>query len=486
MTASVGLTELTVPHRSAPGRLGMSAADLTRRYQAYAVATDVCSGGAAALIGLNLRFGAHPRAGYVVIAALAPLLWLVVVASQRGYERHVLGTGLAEYRALANATLIFFVAIAVLSFTVKGELSRGFLVASLPQALLFSLLGRRQLRQWLFRRHQAREGLQRVLVVGRTDAVDHLVRHLQREPWQGMLPVGVCVTRGPADRGTGGEPGGLDPDRVLREVDAADVDVVAVASHPDLSGHVLRRLAWDLDERGVELVVSPGIVEVSGPRLSVRSVSGLMLVHLERPGMRGLRRGLRSLLDRAAGMALLLAVLPLMVLLAVAVKLSSPGPVLFRQTRVGVNGRPFPMVKFRSMVVDAEQRLADLLDDNEGNGMLFKLHHDPRVTRIGRVLRRYSLDELPQLWNVVCGDMSLVGPRPPLPDEVERYTDDARRRLRVKPGMTGLWQVSGRSDLSWEESLRLDLYYVDNSSFMLDVTILWRTIHAVFGRGGAY
>jgi exopolysaccharide biosynthesis polyprenyl glycosylphosphotransferase len=225
---------------------------------------------------------------------------------------------------------------------------------------------------------------------------------------------------------------------------------------------------------------------VAGPRLSIRPVAGLSLLHLERPANRGGKMLVKAGLDRLFGTALFLAFGPLLAVLAVAVRRSSPGPVLFRQIRIGADGRPFQMLKFRSMVVDAEARLRDLARHDEGNGVLFKMRQDPRVTRVGAVLRRFSLDELPQLWNVVRGDMSLVGPRPPLPQEVIGYSDDATRRLRVRPGMTGLWQVSGRSDLSWEESLRLDLRYVDNWSLALDATILWRTLRAVIGRSGAY
>lgn len=194
----------------------------------------------------------------------------------------------------------------------------------------------------------------------------------------------------------------------------------------------------------------------------------------------------KSVLDRMLGAGLLLAISPVLVAAALAVKLTSPGPVIFRQTRIGVGGKPFQMLKFRSMVADAEQRRAELEEFNENDGLLFKIRDDPRVTRVGAVLRRYSVDELPQLWNVVRGDMSLVGPRPPLPQEVAAYDSDATRRLRVRPGLTGLWQVSGRSDLTWEESLRLDLRYVDNWNFWLDVAILWRTWRAVVGRSGAY
>ncbi len=277
-----------------------------------------------------------------------------------------------------------------------------------------------------------------------------------------------------------------DPGRILDAVDATGAHVVAVASHPDLAGQSLRRLSWALEERGVELVVSPGIVEVAGPRLSIRPVAGLSLLHLERPTLGGARMFAKTVFDRVLGGLLLLATAPLLALLAVAVRADSPGPVLFRQTRVGIDGRRFTMLKFRSMVRDAEERRDDLLDLDEGNGVLFKVRRDPRVTRVGSLLRRFSLDELPQLINVLRGDMSLVGPRPPLPEEVAEYDGDAVRRLRVRPGMTGLWQVSGRSDLSWEESLRLDLRYVDNWSMALDLSILWRTWRAVVRGAGAY
>jgi exopolysaccharide biosynthesis polyprenyl glycosylphosphotransferase len=241
-----------------------------------------------------------------------------------------------------------------------------------------------------------------------------------------------------------------------------------------------------LEERQVDLVVSPGIIEVAGPRLSIRPVAGLSLLHLERPAIHGPRMIAKEIFDKFLGGMFLLISLPLFLGIAIAVKVSSRGPVLFRQTRIGIDGQEFTMVKFRSMVVDAEQHRAALLDRSEGNEMLFKMKRDPRVTLVGAIIRRFSLDELPQLWNVLHGDMSLVGPRPPLPEEAAAYSDDATRRLRVRPGLTGLWQVSGRSDLSWEESLRLDLRYVDNWSMALDMAILWRTGKAVIKGAGAY
>lgn len=273
----------------------------------------------------------------------------------------------------------------------------------------------------------------------------------------------------------------------LDAVDLVDAEVVVVASHPDMTGPELRRLSWGLESRDVELIVSPGIMEVAGPRLSIRPAAGLSLLHVERPAVKGGRLFGKIIFDRVASVLIAVAILPVMLLVALAVKLDSHGPVLFRQIRIGARGEPFTMLKFRSMVPDAEAQLSVVVaDGNDGNGVLFKQREDPRVTRVGRFIRRFSLDELPQLLNVLRGDMSLVGPRPPLPTEVEGYEPDAVRRLRVKPGLTGLWQVSGRSDLSWEDSLRLDLRYVDNWSMFLDLQILWKTARAVLARRGAY
>jgi exopolysaccharide biosynthesis polyprenyl glycosylphosphotransferase len=467
---------------SAPGAV-------LRRYRALALTLDAGSAGVSAVGAALLRFAGEPNATYVTISLLAPALWVLAIASRRGYENRFLGSGPDEYRSLGDATLLLFTVITVASFVFKSDLSRGFIFGFLPLAFVLTVLSRRALRSWLYGRRLAGHGMHRVLVVGRFDAVGDLAAQFAREPSHGLAAVGVCVSGGTSNREL---PEGVttrvgaDPRTVLRAVDDLHADVVAVASHPDLSGHALRRLAWALDERGVDLIVSPGIVEVAGPRLSIRPVAGLSLLHMERPSTRGGRMLIKRVLDRLLGIVLFAAFSPLLAAIAIAIKRSSPGPVLFRQFRIGADGRPFEMLKFRSMVVDAEDRRADLEADDEGNGVMFKIRDDPRVTRVGAFLRRYSLDELPQLWNVVRGEMSLVGPRPPLPREVIGYSDDATRRLRVRPGMTGLWQVSGRSDLSWEESLLLDLRYVDNWSLALDATILWRTWRAVLGRSGAY
>jgi exopolysaccharide biosynthesis polyprenyl glycosylphosphotransferase len=253
-----------------------------------------------------------------------------------------------------------------------------------------------------------------------------------------------------------------------------------------MDGVKLRRLAWELEKTGTDLCVAPALLDVAGPRTTVRPTAGLTLLHVDHPQLSGPRQVLKDLIDRCVAAVALLLLSPLMLAIAVSIRLSDRGPALFRQTRVGKDGATFSMYKFRTMVVDAEQRLAGLRELNEFDGVLFKMRRDPRITKIGARLRKWSLDELPQLFNVLLGDMSLVGPRPPLPDEAARYADHVRRRLVVKPGLTGLWQVSGRSDLSWDESVRLDLRYVENWSLALDLQILWKTIAVALRGSGAY
>jgi exopolysaccharide biosynthesis polyprenyl glycosylphosphotransferase len=272
---------------------------------------------------------------------------------------------------------------------------------------------------------------------------------------------------------------------VRRLADDLGADTVAIAHSPGVTTDALRRMAWALEGSGIDLLVAPAFTDVAGPRIHVRPVSGLPLLQIASPEFSGARRLLKRTIDIVGSLTLLVALLPVLLGTAVVVRLSSRGPVLFRQVRVGRGGRPFTLYKFRSMQVDAEARLAELVQHNESDGVLFKMADDPRVTAAGRLLRRASLDELPQLLNVLLGHMSLVGPRPPLPTEVAQYDDDVHRRLLVTPGITGLWQVSGRSDLSWSQAVRLDLYYVENWSVALDLEILWKTLFAVIRGSGA-
>ncbi len=461
---------------------------LIDRYRRLALVVDVLAALVAVSVTFAVRWGSDaPRARYVVIAAAVPFVFAGLVGLQRGYERRYLGTGPDEYRRVFDAGLLLFTVLAVGSYTFAAQLSRFFVLVAVPLTLVLSLGSRHLLRKHIHRLRARGHGMQRVLVVGRADAAVAVIEKLDHEPHHGLVAVGACIPMvGLQVSHVHGVPVVGDPATILDAVDETGAHVVAVVSHPDLSGQALRRLSWALEERGVELVVSPGIIEVAGPRLSIRPIAGLSLLHLERPSASGGKMLAKAVFDRVVGGLILLAAAPVFLAVAAAVKLGDRGPVFFRQTRIGVDGAEFTMLKFRSMVVDAEARLAQLRAMSEGNEILFKMKRDPRVTRIGAVIRKFSLDELPQLVNVVRGDMSLVGPRPPLPEEVAVYSDDAVRRLRVKPGLTGLWQVSGRSDLSWEESLRLDLRYVDNWSIALDLSILWRTAHAVVRGAGAY
>ena len=459
------------------------------RYVRAARALDAGSAGLAALGAVTLRFG-HAPGLYLLLPVLLPLAWIGAAWTYRTYEHRFIGDGQEEYRRLLRAGMLLFTAVGVSSYILSAHVSRTIAMISVPCTLVGSLAGRRVLRTLLRRARGDGRGLHRVLVVGRPDAAVGMIDSLRRTEasyHHGLVPVGVCL---PASDLTPSHlrdvPVVGTPEDVIAGIDIARADSVAIVSHPDLSGHALRQLSWALEERDVELLVSPGIVEVAGPRLSIRPMAGLSLLHLERPVFTGVRRIVKQAFDSVLAALLLLALSPLMLALTVLIRATSRGPALFRQTRVGTNGRLFTVYKFRSMVVDAEARLAALADQDEGNGVLFKMRSDPRVTPIGALLRRYSLDELPQLINVLRGTMSLVGPRPPLPTEVAGYSSDEVRRLRVKPGMTGLWQVSGRSDLTWEESLRLDLRYVDNWSMWLDLSILWRTIRAVTQGSGAY
>ncbi|GAB3592749.1 sugar transferase [Angustibacter peucedani] len=438
----------------------------------------------------SVSLGTPPGAARLVVdvgaALLAAGVWCVTLWSVRAYDSRRIGQGPDEFGMVGRAALIWVCLLGLLSFAFRLGLPRRLVLVAIPVVALMTALYRYTLRRRLYADRARGHALARTLVVGTPSAVDDVVGDLATVPYHGYKVVGACVPLVMSDTDLMGEIsvlGGLSD--IPQVVIDNEVDVVIVAGS-GLSASSLRRLSWALERTGADLVVDPGLVEVTGPRLHMRPAAGLSLLHVESPDQHQGRVMAKTLLDRSLGLAMFLVALPIIAAGAAAVRLTSRGPAFFAQERIGLDGRAFKFWKLRSMVNDAESQRLALLEKSDRDGLMFKMHADPRITRVGRFLRRFSLDELPQLWNVVRGDMSLVGPRPPLRVEYDSYHDAVHRRLRVKPGLTGLWQVSGRADLSWEESVRLDLRYVDNWSVSLDLQILWKTLRAVLRGSGAY
>ncbi len=461
----------------------------TQRYRAALVAVDALIGAGAGAIMMLVAPGAGlPRPAYVWLSLALVALWPLAQGLAGSYSPKLFGTGSEEFRMVARGGLFLLAGISVVSYGGQLDIARSFVLFTVPAMTVATLVARFAARKWLA--HARRQGrfVKKVVAVGRDAGVAELVRHMQTERYAGMEVVAACVTTpelAACVRATGVPVDG-DLDSVVEVLRRRGAEAVAVTSASETAAVYLRKLSWQLEGSGIELLVSPGLIEVAGPRLHIRPFVGLPLLAIEEPVFSGWKRVLKGALDRLGAAVGIVLVAPVLLAIALAVRLSSPGPVLYRQERVGAHGQRYTMLKFRSMVDGADDRLQEVLDLNEHDGVLFKIRKDPRVTSVGRWLRRFSLDELPQLFNVLGGTMSLVGPRPPLPAEVERYDTSIRRRLLVKPGLTGLWQISGRSDLSWEESVRLDLRYVENWSLALDLLILWKTVWAVVRSRGAY
>ncbi len=426
----------------------------------------------------------------VMLPGAAPwmvLAWLVILGAHGAYAVRAMGTGPNEFRAVAQASLVTAGMVGMFCYLVQLPLSRGFVLVSFAIGTPLLLAERYAVRKYLHLLRVQGKMLHRVVAVGGPSGIAEIVDVLDRERYTGYQVVGACLPVGaPFDQPDLPVPVVGDTADVRRICEGIGADTVLVARGGYDSSRELRRIAWALEGSDVDLVVVPSLTDIAGPRISMRPVAGLPLLHVEQP-QAGEAGGLaKRIFDVAVAAVLLLLLSPLMLAVAALIKLHDGGPVLFRQARVGRTGEPFGMLKFRSMVVDAEHQLSSIARFNESDGVLFKIREDPRITPVGKWLRRYSLDELPQLFNVLRGEMSLVGPRPPLQSEVEKYHDDVHRRLLVRPGVTGLWQVSGRSNLSWNETVRLDLYYVDNWSMLTDLVIMAKTVRAVFGSAGAY
>ncbi|WP_406039669.1 sugar transferase [Micromonospora sp. NBC_00898] len=482
--------------RSAWARARRRVSRWHRPYIAVLLLLDYGSAALASFLAINVFeqassgfYGAeqNPAWFHTVAFGLLPLGWLIILWGNRAYDRRYLGLGPDEFKRVVRAGVTVAATVSFIAFATRTLLSRWTVGFALLGALLLILLCRFLARFALHAvRRRAGHAGHRMVLVGTLPETLEVYTAVTRNPDAGLVPVAIHITDGYAAARGMETPvpvyAGRDVLALVREVGG---DTIAVCGSASAEPGELRRLAWQLEGSGVDLVVAPQLTDIAGPRVHIRPIEGLPLLYVEEPTLSGPALLAKNLLDRvAAGLGLLLLV-PLFLAVAIAIRISDRGPVFFRQPRVGHEGRTFRVWKFRTMYVDAEERLAGLVDQNETDGMLFKMKEDPRVFPVGRFLRASSLDELPQLINVLWGEMSLVGPRP-LPADDGDFLGDVRRRLLVRPGMTGLWQVSGRSDLSWDEAVRLDLYYVDNWSLAYDLSILWRTVGVVLARKGAY
>jgi exopolysaccharide biosynthesis polyprenyl glycosylphosphotransferase len=411
--------------------------------------------------------------------------WLGLMNMFGVYRSRHQRAGATEYKRVMMASFTMAGVVGISSYLLKAEFPRGLYVLLFlggTTGLVAIRFARRRVMNTI---HRQGALLTPIVVAGDSGHVDAIVKVLRRENWLGYRVVGA-ITRDRTDQTPGGLPVLGSMADAVSVIEEHGIETVIFADGSFQSPSDFRRMAWQLEELEIHMIVVPALTDISAQRLDVRPVAGLPLVDVDRPQAIAAARWIKRSFDVAGAAFLLLLAAPVMGLVALAIKLEDGGPVMFRQTRVGRKGNDFECLKFRSMVLDAEARLAELAAANEGSGPLFKMTHDPRITRVGRFIRRFSLDELPQLWNALRGDMSLVGPRPALPTEVAQYDSDTRRRLDVRPGLTGLWQVSGRSNLSWDDTVRLDLYYVDNWSMIQDVMILARTAKAIVGSAGAY
>ncbi|WP_375385846.1 sugar transferase [uncultured Microbacterium sp.] len=425
---------------------------------------------------------------YWVFSAVLVVLWMWALSFADSRSHRVIGAGLAEYTRIVNASFRLFGLVAIAAFLLRVDLARGFLFISLPLGVLVLLLERWLWRQWLLVQRVQGKYVARVLLVGSRTSVAQIARELRRVPGAGYHVVGACVPSGKIAETIEGTniPIMGSVDAVQRAMQATRADTVAVTSTDDLPPDKVKEISWGLEAGKQHLVLAPSITDIAGPRLHTRPVAGLPLIHVETPRFTNGQRFTKRSFDLIVTSVITLLLSPVLLIVAAAVKLTSNGPLLYKQERVGINGAPFHMLKFRSMRVGADKELAALLAaQGTGETPLFKVKNDPRITPIGKVIRKYSLDELPQLFNVLGGSMSLVGPRPQIAAEVALYTSAARRRLLARPGITGLWQVSGRSTLDWEQTVRLDLYYVENWTLIGDVAILVKTAKAVLLPGAS-
>lgn len=486
----------TRPHAATPAKIPA----WQRGYARHLAILDVIAVTFAVGLGQWLRFGGLNGAvrpygyiDYTVVSIVLVVGWLAALSINHSRSPRIIGSGAEEYRRVWLATLSVFGGVAIVSMLFKLEIARGYLMIALPTGITLLVLFRWAARRFIVRAREKRgRYITRVLVVGNAPSVCDLTKSFARDSKSEYQVVGACIP-GHNGRthidvpGVGTIPTFGDESNVVGAVTITNSHAVAVTATERLDCSGIRDLSWELEKLDIDLLVSPGVVDVAGPRLQMRPVAGLPLIHVEKPQYHGAKKFQKRLFDVVFSSVILLCGLPVLLAVALAVKLTSKGPIFYRSERIGLDGQPFEMIKFRTMVDGADAMVHELIALNESDsGVLFKIRMDPRVTPLGRLLRKYSIDELPQFINVLKRDMSVVGPRPPLASEVKSYNDYAKRRLLVRPGITGLWQVSGRSDLSWEDTVRLDMFYVENWSMIADLLISLKTVKAMLSHSGAY
>lgn len=461
--------------------------DPLRVYAVRAAIWDFVAVTIAGIVGFILRWSIPHSVEitdvtYMSFVVIVILSWMVALITRGAYDTRVLGVGSEEFKRVVSATFVVFGAVAVVVFAFKIDLSRGFVLITAATGLLLLLIVRWVLRAWL--RHERRYGhfLHRTVVIGADPMKSDTVDLLDRDPVAGFNVVDI-VDEPPADIDEAGIDAWLD--EVMTRIALTDADTVAVAGSPSMGHTVVQRLAWRLEGPRIDLLVAPAVGDVAGPRVTMRMAADLPLLHLDEPHLTGPKRAIKRTIDLIFGVLLFLVFLPFMIIAAIGVRLTSRGPVLYFQERVGRGGDVIQVAKFRTMVNGADKMRADVIGSPD-DAIVDRYRQDPRITPFGRFLRRWSIDETPQVINVLGGTMSLVGPRPVLPEELELLGDADHRRHLTKPGLTGLWQVSGRKQVDWEERMRLDLDYVENWSPALDLVIVAKTVKAVLVGDGAY
>ncbi len=448
--------------------------------------SDLLSIAVATLVGILVSSRAStwaidPLVAIYGMPLLITMLWFAILILRGAYDQRVLGIGTEEIRRVASATVGTFSVVAGVSYLFRADISRAYAFISLPLGLILIIGLRFAWRGWLYRARSAGHYMHRTVLVGNGASTRLLAARFSDDYYAGYQVVAELEFAAV-------DVEDLEPwlDRLDSTLDSSRADAVALTPSESLRTEVVRQLAWRLEGRSIDLLIAPAMADLAGPRVSVRPVAGLPLLHLDEAVLSRPQAFVKRALDVCGALTLLVLLSPVMLVCALAVRLSSKGPVIYRQTRIGRGGKPFTMLKFRTMTADADLRKEELRKLHGIENPMFKMADDPRITSAGRFLRRWSLDELPQFFNALSGSMSLVGPRPHPLDDVDRYEAEAYRRLALKPGLTGLWQVEGRSSLTWAEALQLDLYYIETWSLAGDVVLLARTVRAVLkGRGAS-